>query len=332
MKFADIKNDVIAPKNQRIIDKKILLDGEVFHVISAYEEGDDVKIIAINILDIEDKLWEEVDFSNIKTVRDERMMIAKTKDYANINGGTIYFDNKEIDFHFKGSSVLCENHYDFFMVSYIISLGIDLDYLDNISLSSTRVSTFVINDIGLDSLDFSGVRSLKTIKSPTTESILVNADFSLTLNKESYSFTDENNVKHKFEAWVEIVDIWGGEVPYIKKNIREAYEKNGLELKEAELLKMVDEVTSMYEEMCPRDMNLLYVAYESEVQLEFYKKGYLDSEIDRSNPKSIWFVHSNDSAKREVIGNIKGFDVETVDIELFSWLRNIQYDATVIDF
>ncbi len=325
MKYSDIKNDIIAPKNQKIIDKKTIVDGKYFHVISAYEEGNGVKIITLNIGNSEDDNKENINFGGLKTRRDELMMIFKSQDNSFISHKKFYLDDREIPIKSASSGIFVQNHQDYFMLSYIVNLGLDLEYLNDILLSNVVVSTFEIAEMTLADLDLDNVKTLRITRYPSIETVLANIDFNITLDKKTYSFKD-NNVEYNFKARLEVVDAWKDLVPKVEEEFRKAYET--LDEMEKEIGKSI---TSDYEEICPKGMNLLFVAYESQVQLNFYTKEFLDTDIERKNNKSFFFFSSNEANERLcVLGAIDGFEIENTEVELFSWIKSTEQNDIVV--
>ncbi len=327
MKFSDIKNDIISPKNHKIIDKRVLVEGKFFHVISAYKELCNVKIIALNVGDTKNDDSLKANFGGVKTKRDEMMLLYNCQSDEHISVKKIYLDENEITLCRISSDAFLRNYTNYFMLSYILGLGLDLEYLDDILLSNIMVSTYEIEGI---TLDLNNAKTLKITRYPSVETVLANIDFNFTKNKKTYCFKDKDNIEHKFKAGLTVVDIWNDVVPKQQRNYNELFEK--LNEKEKELQGINGFDTTIYESVCPKDKNLLCVVYESETQLDFYTKEYLNSEIEKNNQKGA-FMFLKDKENNErlcILGTIEGFEVESIEVELFSWKKNTEHDDIVV--
>ncbi len=330
MKLSDIKKDIIVPKNQVIIDKKVIVDGKAFHALCAYEQNDCVEIIFLYLDDEVEEKNENIKFADIKTKRDELLLVTNSARDLRIHIDKIYIDNKEIVKNSSISGALFENHYDFFKLSYIMNLGVDLEYLEDSLLSNLIVCTIKIEGKTLSYLDLDNAKTLKITRFPSYETLLGNIDFNITKDKKEYSFKDKDNVEHKFKARLSEVDIWGEIVPQIEKNQREAYEK--FDEKEKELYHSSGDFTVGYEKLCPKGMNLLCVAYESEEQLNFYTKEHLNSEVEKNNQFGFSFGFSGDAGERiSYLDPVEKGKVESIEVELFSWVKSRLYDDIIVD-
>ncbi len=325
MKFSDIKNDIIAPKKQRIIDRKILIEGHTYHILSAYEECDKVKILVLNIGDM---LHENMVES--KTIREDLFLQANNSQEKYINVHEVYLDDKKMPMSSASGGGLLGNHYDYFKLSYIASLGIDLGYLDDVLLSNIIVTTYEFDDVTLETLGLENFENLRITRIPNFENTLVNVDFNITLNKQEYWFKDKTGEEHRFTARLREVDIWGELVPKVEENFREFYENLDDEEKE---LHSYDEVTSSYEQICPKGKNLLCVAYESENQLNFYTKQYLDLEIEKNTQASILFLGRDDETgeRFSILEPVEKASVESIKVELFTLVKMIEFDDITVD-
>ncbi len=330
MKFSDIKNDIIIPKNQIVIDKKLLVDGKEFHILSIYEDSEGVKIVTLNIGGFENSDLQNVasGLYDVKTRRDELIFMAKHNEDTYRNVDSYYLDDVKLKGKSASGGGLYEQHYDFFKLSYIANLGIDLNYLDDVQLENIVVWTQELDVENLEALDFEKAKTLKITRSDNYKNVLLNVDYKFTLNKDDYSFTDENNVEHNFSARLKEVDLWG-EVPKLKARYKELYEK--LDEIEKEQCVMPDFET-IYDDVCPKGMNLLCVAYESDIQLNFYTKEYLDTEVERNNSQSMMFLRDDETSERfSILKPVAKGSIESVVVELFSCVKINKYDDIVID-
>ncbi len=331
MKFSDIKNDIIAPHKQKVIDKKVQVDGKVFHVLCAYEQNDYVEIVTLNIGDTDDVDGENIDnlsLGNVKTKRDELVMIANAHRNTDISVEDFYIDNKKINMNSASSGGLYQNHYDFLKIGYIMSLGINLDYLDDVLLKNITVATHKTKDITLESLELDSAKVLRMTREPSRETILENIEYSLTLNVEEFSFIDKNGVEHKFTARLVEMDLWS-EVPKLEEKYKEIYEKLSDEERETFETPNFD---TIYEDVCPKGMNLLCVAYKSETQLNFYTKEDLEAEIKRDNKSSFMFMGDKETGERfSVLYHVEKNTVESMLVELFSWIKTTVHDDIIVN-
>ncbi len=328
MLFSAVKEYFIAPKKQKVIDKKVLVDGNFFHLISAYEDDDKVKIITLYVAESEDDV--NINMFRAKTKREEFLYQENLKSDKHIDTQDLYFDDEKLQISFSSSDAMGCNFLDSFMLTYIIGLGLDLDYLENIKIENISVSTYVIENHTLDTLDFDKAKTFRFTRFPNYKTILLNIDFNLTSNKELYSFKDKDNNVFEFYARLIEVDIWNEVVPEMEKLQSEAYES--LSEKEKQIQKMTD-VASAYEELCPRGMSLLCVAYEGEDQLKFYTKEFLDSEIERKNQGTAFLCMSNKETNERtcIIGAYEKGTVKNLELELFSRVKNIVQNDIIID-
>ncbi len=328
MKFSHIKNDIIVPKKQLVIDKKVLVNDKMFHVLSAYEQCDKVMLVTLNIGDKEDESDAIIEFDAVKTNRDELLSMHNTHTDSHLSVKELYLDEKKIECD-SSSGGLYENHYDFFKLSYIANLGIDLDYLDDVLLANIIVTTFEMHEATLDDLNLDKARKLRITRIPSFENVLANVECNLTLSSGDFSFIDESSKEHKFRARLREIDIWSEVVPKVEENFLKFYES--LDEKEKEL-HQIDEFYSTYENICPRGKNLLCVAYESEEQLDFYTKEFLDANIVRNTHGSFMFLGRDDETNERfsILNPVKKGEVEEVEVELFRWIKYTEVDDIVV--
>ncbi len=330
MKFSDIKNDVIVPKSQHIIDKKVIVDDKEFHILSAYEDDNCVKII---ILNVEDEILDDNENFNVicnRTHREELVSKVKYQRSSNLEIKDLYFDDKKVSMSGSSTGGGLPNHYDYFMISYIANLGIDLEYLDDILFSNIIVATYRLSEKSLESLNLDKVKILKITRRPSFETKLVNFDYRLSLNKNEYSFIDENKEKQTFKARLIEYDIWA-EVPMLEEMHKELYEK--LDDKEKELYKKPD-YENLYNDICPKGMNLLCVVYESDVQLNFHTKQYLNTKVDMSSSSSssrVFFKRDEETGERIcILEPTYKNKVDCLEVELFSMVKITENDDVIV--
>ncbi len=342
MNFSELENkviespeEIITPKSQVIIDKKMIIDNKVFHFISAFEEEGIVKFIVVNGFMNVQKEREFLDFGSVKTNREELLLLNNNRqdDYDGIFVKALYLDNKEIETRSSEGFFFCGNPREYLIWNYIISLELDLEYLNDMSMENIIAYTYETVEKSVDSFDLANVETLKISRGYSSKCELLNLDFNLNSDTdgECYSFRDKNNEKNTFTARLVEVDIWGEVIPSMEDAHSKAIQAFSEEEKELHEKFENNTLQEDYEKICPRDKNLLCVAYKSELQLDFYTKNYLNKEMEKNSTGAFFIMNDKDTGERMcILDPIDKGEVESLEVELFCLHKIVNYDDIIV--
>ncbi len=306
MEFSYFKSNVINPEKQIIIDKKVTIQNKEYHFISLYEKDNNINLLALNI---EDDIETDINpFYKSQTKREELLHGINQKHSNIMTIDKLYINNTELLHSSSSSTGSFKNFNDYLALNYIINLGIDLSYLDDLNLSNIGISLHEFHIASDDIFDYNNLKMYLSIAHHPNQK-LINKEITLTFeNQEDFFFLDNDKKEHFIARLIEL-DYWNKIITELLQNLKD---KN-IEINEEDYQKD-------FETICPKDMNLLCVAYKSTNQLNFYLKDSLNKPLNSSASSMTLYINDPDSDERYcLLKPIKKASIQSTTVELFSY-------------
>ncbi len=310
MKFSYFKSNVINPKNQIIIDKKIIIQNIEYHFISLYEKDNKIILLTLNAEEYAEDNSDHL--QEFQTKREELLSYINQKPSNLLPINKLTINNAELQHSSSNCTCSCNDFNDYLALNYIINLGIDLTYLDDQSLSNLVITYHEFENITENIFDYKNLKIDLSISTHANQK-LIDKEVALSFEKSENFYLLSDNSVEPFTARLIEFDYWGEIIPDFLQKAKTL----NIDFNEEEYI-------IHFEEICPKDMNLLCVAYKSTNQLNFYLKELLDAPLNFSNSAMSFFIHDSDSDERYcLLKPITKASMPFATVELFSYYENI---------
>ncbi len=342
MYLKDLKQNMILPKKEILIDKIVKIKEIDVHLLSiTLEERRNVFWIMYKNpynFDLDIDLEEIQEYTN----RDEMIdNISKEMNDYHFYISEITIQNQKMTFSSSRSSRIHHNDYEAYMrLQHFIESGISTENWDKVNLSDILIASYEQKkDEEFPQIDISRELDITVKISENPKQVLINQPINLEFGEmqkgKKLYFYDSIEKKDRtfYINRMYHYDIW----EEVNNNFEDERMNN---FTEDEIKKMKENLLDALKKICPKGMSLAVLEYETEddIQLNFYSKAYLDKKpLRETSSAGVIFSKSDKEFGINGFKNRtcmitcleKDFN-ESIDAELFSWYLQIPEEIITI--
>lgn len=342
MSIADIRNGLLLPERETIINKYFELEGRPTVLASITEQDGEVKVWMFHRadfsgLDITEWAADEPVFDSNRAKK-----IAEIESHRIISIDVLEFEIQGNLLRINASSYGPVEYMEhgLMKLQHFLESGIDLSPLEDTSFNELCLYEYRVEegtpfpDIDTTQPIPAGIRifaeSRETLISPPQKFQLCIGEYPFdTAHFFSNPATGEN-IEFFIDRLISYDTRANTKAQFEDEANQAAWRKQGLD--EAAIAEMQSHISEVYEILCPEGHELLLIQYESpsDVQLKFYATEYLDEAPEYKSSGVVGFIIESEEKSKygfhvrtDILVPVpKGF-ADTIEVELFSWYQDI---------
>jgi len=340
MTIADLKNEILLPEREFIINKSFLFEDHPAIFASLTMQNDEIKIwIFFHAGFINTDIDNSDDEHVYETNRKEKTSLIQKQNRFHLNIQEVSVQGNILQISSSSGGPIEYHQAGFMHLQHFLEKGIDFSSFEDVPFDQFMIYEYIIcEDTPFPFLDNTKPMPIVLKTAEDLCEVLVDAPQKFVLpigehlQESPYSYFDSEKGKH-IDFYINRViryDIFEEYKSWFRDETSIAtWQEQGLD--EASITQMEQDVLESLKDICSKDQDLLLIQYETPkgIQLNFYTTEYLDTAPNHSSNGAVgllWGAEETDSkygypVRTDVLKPVSKEFAESVEIELFSWYR-----------